>query len=165
MSSSLLPTLEELCATRRQRQLSQRAMAENGGLQRAELVSPYVDSSVTQFDLDMRRKAEILRYQPTKQSSQTNSMTQKTSFAKKVESMNVTPSTYARILDKRTVSCGDLDNPTTKSAPLPSYFSGVPRVPGRYGGFMPLYHDPAVKLYNYTSTTASTTYNDVAQTT
>jgi hypothetical protein len=54
---------------------------------RIQTVSPYNTGQpfqTTKFNLDMRRKAEVLKYTPTQSSSQTNSLTQKQKFTKAV---------------------------------------------------------------------------------
>ena len=47
---------------------------------RFDIISPYTDSSYTPFDLDMRRKAEILEYKGNTQASKSNNPYQKTKF-------------------------------------------------------------------------------------
>lgn len=89
-------------------------------------ISPYPAN--TQDELDMRRKAEILQYNPTTQSSQTNSLTQKQRWSQTVRNRNqpINP------------NCPDLD-----MRPTPTTASGIPG-PLRY-----LIRDTRVPLYNY----------------
>lgn len=54
---------------------------------RIQTVSPYNTNQpfqTTKFNLDMRRKAEVLKYTPTQSSTQTNSLTKKEKFTKAV---------------------------------------------------------------------------------
>jgi hypothetical protein len=106
------------------------AMLNNVPPQRVTLESPY--PKYTQFQLDMRRKAEVLQYK--RSATKTNNPTKKQQFAQAVSGrQRVTPS----LADK----CAQID--AGLSTPLPASFSGVP------GGGM-LFYDPAVPLYNYT---------------
>ena len=101
---------------------------------RFTLLSPYFSDSSTntpfdkqQFDLDMRRKAEILKYD--KQSSQTNNLTNSQKWSKMATAKRV----IRRTPD--TTSCVNLLIPTSSS--------GVP------GPIVYLYEDPSTNLYNY----------------
>jgi hypothetical protein len=94
--------------------------------------TPYLTN--TQFELDMRRKAEILKYQ--KNNSQTNQQTKKQKFTYLVSKPTggiTTSSTKAR-------QCAAYDN---LYKPLPNYFSGVP------GPTSLLWYDASIPLYNY----------------
>ena len=97
-------------------------------------LSPY--PQYTQFQLDLRRKVEILKYSPNIQSNQTNSATQKQLYASACN-RNVTAQVAAK--------CLQID--TTIYPPLPSSSSGVP------GPAVMLYCDPSVPLYNYQPST------------
>ena len=100
--------------------------------------SPY--TTYTQDQLNMRRKAEILQYQPKKQSTQQNGITKSQKFAQIVnggsESNNSSTSS--------TTTCNDGIIYT------PSTSCGVP------GPVQNLYLDPSIPLYNYPS---ERTYN------
>lgn len=101
---------------------------------RYTLLSPYFSDSSTnapfnkqQFDLDMRRKAEILKYD--KQSSQTNNLTNSQKWSKMASAKRV----MRRTPDS--TSCVNMLVPTSSS--------GVP------GPIVYLYEDPSMNLYNY----------------
>ena len=51
---------------------------------RLELISPYINTSLTQHDLDMRRKAEILEYSGNSQASKGNKKTKAKDHLKKL---------------------------------------------------------------------------------
>jgi hypothetical protein len=90
--------------------------------------SPY-QNGVTQQQLNMRRKAEILKYNSTKSSTQTNGITKNQLFSK-IVSTNYTPCSV------------DANN-----KPVSTSSSGIPGPP------MYLFEDPNVTLYNYTNIT------------
>ena len=99
----------------------------------------------TQFDLDMRRKAEILKYSSNRMSTQTNNITKAQLYAQAVNGS----------YQKRTYSKGFLDanaqNGVIPACPIvktPSSSSGVP-------GNIPLYDDPSVPLYNFVNDTTT----------
>lgn len=110
---------EEIC---RQRKLF---MQFNVPLSRLTKQSPY-DGTITQQQLDMRRKAEILKYD--KNSSSSNRLTQKQQFA------NITNPNY----NANRVACTE-----DKLRPVPSSSSGIP------GPIVYLFEDPSIPLYNY----------------
>ena len=97
--------------------------------------SPY--PTYTQDQLNMRRKAEILQYQPKKQSTQQNSLTKSQKFAQIVNGS-------ADSSTSSTTTCNDGIIYT------PSTSCGVP------GPVQNLYLDPSIPLYNYPS---ERTYN------
>lgn len=132
------------CDSRRKKQLY------NVPLSRVEVSSPYfnnltgaqlVDSSnvpITRARLDMRRKAEILKYSSNRMSAQTNSLTKK----EKWSLLSTATGKSARLLDPETVICpGETSVRVPK--PMPSSASGVP------GPTVYLYEDPKVPLYNF----------------
>ena len=88
---------------------------------RLETVSPYPTNSV--FQLDMRRKAEILQYSNSSSNSKTNNFTKKTNMSRILRGI------------KMSSSCDTISNP--------SYASGVP------GKNINLFYDPKTPLYNY----------------
>lgn len=88
--------------------------------------SPY--PQYTQYQLDMRRKAEILKYNNS--STKTNNPTKKQLFAAIVRGGGGAVTTATQC---------------PETAPLPSYFSGVP------GPVTMLFNDPAIPLYRYSS--------------
>jgi hypothetical protein len=90
--------------------------------------SPY-QKGFTQLQLNMRRKAEILKYNSTKSSSQTNAPTRKQIFSQIIKG-NYNPCPIDTI-----------------TKPMPTTASNIP------GPSMYLYEDPNVLLYNYTNFT------------
>lgn len=94
------------------------------------LTSPYPDYN--QYQLDMRRKAEILKY--NKSNTKTNNLTKKQKFSyiiSKFSGGGVTASLSDQCTNNENVSI-----------PLPSYYSGVP-------GSTMLFNNPSIPLYNY----------------
>lgn len=114
-------------------------------LNRFDLRSPY-DDGYTQFQLDMRRKAEILQYKGSgggnNGGSKKNSLTKKQLWAQAVRTP-LTPPTPQSIIN---TNCGD-DIVVTGSQS-----SNVP------GPNIPLYLDPSIPLYNYKTSTDVNTY-------
>lgn len=131
---------------------------------RFDIISPYTDSSYTPFDLDMRRKAEILEYKGNAQASKSNNPTRKQNisnvlsgkYQKKTYNYNTyyeSTATYRKATDlveytynlvverdasnniDADCSAGIIYTPTTAS--------GVP------GPTINLYKDETVPLYNY----------------
>jgi hypothetical protein len=90
--------------------------------------SPY-QNGVTQQQLNMRRKAEILKYNSTKSSTQTNGITKNQLFSK-IVTTNYRPCSV------------DANN-----KPMPTNASNIP------GPVMYLFENPNVKLYNYKNVT------------
>jgi hypothetical protein len=118
-------SLTSICDQRRQQQLF------NKPLPRYTPLSPY--PSYTQFQLNMRRKAEILRYSSNTSSSQTNSLTRKEKWAK-IANANNNNIKYCP---------NDLSLPTLSSS------CDVP------GPITILYNDNTIPLYNFASNTAA----------
>lgn len=137
---------------------------------RFELVSPYTTTNFTKFDLDMRRKAEILKYSGNAQASKGNKLTKKqkltqilsgkyqnngynyTTYYEETKTYRPATDLYESVYDivvERDASnnidavCneGILYTPTTSS--------GVP------GPVINLYNDPGVPLYNYEKNTSA----------
>ena len=119
----------------------------NKPLTRFNLTSPYYNEvtgkpatdangkEITKERLDMRRKAEILKYSSNRMSTQTNNLTKKEKWAQLVNARGRTTG----IFDIENVIC-----PNDALIPMPSSASGVP-------GSTYLYEDPSVPLYNYTN--------------
>lgn len=97
--------------------------------------SPY--PKYTQYQLDMRRKAEILKYNNS--STKTNNPTKKQQFAYIVSRASNGGGAAASLSQQ----CAASDQGA--STPLPSYFSGVP------GPVTMLFNDPSIPLYRYSS--------------
>ena len=120
----------------------------NKPLTRFNLTSPYYNevtgeratdadgkAFITKERLDMRRKAEILKYSSNRMSTQTNNLTKKEKWAQLVNAKGKSTT----IFDIENVIC-----PNDALIPMPSSASGVP-------GSTYLYEDPSVPLYNYTN--------------
>jgi len=90
--------------------------------------NPYVTHQYRTFDLNMRRKAEILKYSSNKMSTQTNNLTKKQQYT--LLATGAIPSLPAACPNP-----GILLTPTSAS--------NVP------GPIIDLYNDPSVPLYNY----------------
>ena len=103
---------------------------------RLEILSASPYPTYTQEQLNMRRKAEILQYQPKKQSTQQNGLTKSQKFAQIVNGASESINTDTTCND------GIIYTPSTSS--------GVP------GAVQNLYLDPSIPLYNYPS---ERTYN------
>lgn len=104
--------------------------------------NPYLSGQYTSFDLNMRRKAEILKYAGNKQSTKQNSFTKKELYK---NAMMGSRRASSRVLD-----CPDSGIIRTKSGA-----SGVP------GPSIDLYLDKDVPLYNYETGTEP---NGISQT-
>lgn len=126
-----MTTLSEQCLQRRLAQLY------NIPPTRLETISPY-GGAYSKFDLDMRRKAEVLKYANNASNTKTNNLTRKEQFA--ALSRGGPRSSPTAIKVGEILNCA-ADNmiPTSTSA------SGVP------GPAMMLYNDESVPLYNYSS--------------
>ena len=100
-------------------------------------VSPY-NGTVTQFDLDMRRKAEILKYNK----NANGKLTKKQSWTQTVAG-NLQRRTYSQTAVQTIVAGGICEDLSKR--PTPTTSSGVP------GPVMNLYYDPSINLYNYST--------------
>ena len=126
------------CAFRRNKQRT------NVPLARFTPISPYtnpntgVSTGLTQEALNMRRKAEILKYESNRMPTQTNNLTQKQKWSRLVNASGKS----ARLLDPTTVICPG-ETVVRRPNPIPTTSSGIP------GPVMYLYEDPDVPLYNY----------------
>ena len=104
---------------------------------RLNLVSPYTTTNFTKYQLDMRRKAEILKYK--NQNSKTNNLTKAQKWAQMVSgnySSNVTQFTIDANSDNLNCASDDLIPTLTSACDVP----GTP---------IYLTYDPSVPLYNY----------------
>lgn len=124
-------------------QKKQAQLLNNPGNRYNNLANNPYQRGFTKFDLDMRRKAEILQYSSSRMSTQTNSLTNAQKYAQAVNG------TYQR----RTFSTGFINANISENNVLqvcppgtiiktPSNAAGVPGPP------INLYLDPAVPLYN-----------------
>lgn len=142
MSNNLLSSIITLCAQRKKQQLF------NVPPSRIETVSPYIDSNITKFDLDMRRKAEVLKYDQG--NTKTNNLTKKQLFTQVMNgsSASVSKSSITKYIDLSNaesivLTCDNKNLPIT----TPSSASGVPN--DYINNVNMLYSDPNVPLYNY----------------
>lgn len=98
--------------------------------------SPY--PLYSSYELDMRRKAEILKYNNNNSNTKTNNLTKKQQLSYVVSRFS-----GGGVSAELTKKCSEINN--TKSIPLPNYYSGVP------GPITMLYYNPDIPLYKYSS--------------
>ena len=104
-------------------------------------VSPY--PTYTQFQLNMRRKVEILKYSANNSNSKTNNFT-KSERWKQLISGNYQRRTLPQYdITQAVINNNVIDCSANNSIPIPSSSSGIP------GPTVYLYEDPAIPLYNY----------------
>ena len=109
-------------------------------------INPATGQLYTKFDLDMRRKAEILKYSSNRVPTQTNSLTKAQRFAQAVNGI-YQQRTYSQAFIAENTENGVLRTcPPGVIIKTPSSASGVP-------GNMLLYDDPAIPLYNLINST------------
>lgn len=114
---------------------------------RFEKISPY-GGVFTDFDFSMRRKAEVLKFSPSVQTTQTNNLNKRQQFAQNISrriSISNISEKYVKQITTRAITLSSackssIDNPTAVSDPMPSSRSDVP-------GKTDLYYDPSVPLY------------------
>jgi hypothetical protein len=130
-------TYDQLCASVTQLlQQKQKNALFNIPPPRLNIVSPY--PLYSPFQLNMRRKAEILKYNSSQQNTKTNNPTKNQRFANLVKKTgNV--SQYQANLQRYS----DLVCKADTLKPTPSTFSNVPGPP------IILQYDPTIPLYNY----------------
>jgi len=131
-----------LCAQRKKQQLF------NIPPSRIEIVSPYVNSNITKFQLDMRRKAEVLKHDQV--NTKQNNLTKKQQFAQVINGRStpvaksyIKENTVTSTIFAKVLNCNNKDLPIT----TPSSASGVPN--DYISGINTLYSDPNVPLYNF----------------
>jgi hypothetical protein len=139
--SSTNQIIESMCALKRQQQTVIPQF-------RLELQSsPY--PTYTQYQLDMRRKVEILKYKSNQQNSKANTLTKSQNFSK---AMTSTKTLSQATLDKINANmCDSLIN-----VPTPSSSCDVP------GPIITLFYDGNVPLYNYATKTEAFAINQSA---
>jgi hypothetical protein len=104
-------------------------------------ISPYVNTNLTAFDLDMRRKAEILKHTGSQKSTQSNKMTKAQIYAQVVRGFSPTQ----KLLNKST----GVYNPTSLEfcdSSLNLVLTSSSDVPGPIRA---LYLDKDIPLYNF----------------
>jgi hypothetical protein len=105
---------------------------------RFELTNPYLGTNLTAKQLDMRRKAEILKYSGPRSANQSNKMTKKINLAYALSGR------LSKISATQIDACGNFLNCADQQGkPMPTTNSGIPG-PVEY-----IYLDSAVPLYNY----------------
>ena len=101
-------------------------------------VNPYLSKNFTKEQLDMRRKAEVLKYGANKSSSQTNNLTKRQQFSMLARGSYVQP-------NQSTLLSGNIGCSADQMIPTPTSASGVP------GKVVYLYNDETVPLYNFSN--------------
>lgn len=119
-------------------------------------INPKTGQPYTKFDLDMRRKAEILKYNSNRMSTQTNNLTKAQKFAQAVNGYS-----QQSTLSQAFIAANTLDNIVNTCPPgtivkTPSSASDVP------GGLL-LYDDPTIPLYNLVNETTTASYGIINQ--
>jgi len=102
-------------------------------------------------DLDMRRKAEILKYSSNQMSSQTNSMTNNQKWAAIATKNYRSASLYTTQLSSIDCSMSQLKSTPTSACDVP-------------GPIIYLYDDEKVPLYNYANQNSSRAYGIITPT-
>ena len=125
MSNQL--SIQSICDQRRQQ------IIYNKPLARINMISPYETTNYTKFELDMRRKAEILKYQ--KGSTKGNTLTKKQQWSQIMNGNTQTLST----------STSSENTCIIQNKPMPLSASNVP--PDK--NVSVLYNDESVPLYNF----------------
>ena len=122
-------------------------MTYNNTLPRVTLISPYPKN--TKEELDMRRKAEVLKHQGPQRSTQMNTLTKKQKFAQTVRGYNPLQKALKskRYTLEQITYCDSSNNKTLSSS------SDVPGIP------VLLYMDRSIPLYNYAN--GYKMYNDM----
>jgi hypothetical protein len=148
-----LTDIISLCTQRKKQQLL------NVPPPRLEIISPYENTTITKLQFDMRRKAEILKYEQG--NTKTNSFTKKqlwtqvvngnappvsTSYSKKQSNIR-TDNLVSKVLN-----CNNTDLPLT----MPSSASDVPH--DYIHGINTLYLNPTIPLYNYINPVLTRSY-------
>ena len=109
------------------------------------IINPTTKKPYTQFDLNMRRKAEILKYSSNRQSTQTNNFTKKQQWAQIATGnyQKFSPTLYTPITNTATGATSYTLVCDVSGVRTPSYACDVP------GPLIYLYDDPNVLLYMY----------------
>jgi len=111
--------------------------------------NPYMQN-FTQAQLDMRRKAEVLKYSASKSNTKTNNLTKSQLWAQLVNGSQQQRSLSKSFIQQNKISGLSTNNSTfVQTCPkgtiieTPTSASGVP------GPIVNLYYNPAIPLYNY----------------
>ena len=136
-------SISEICQQRLNAQLTNKPPPRN------ELQpSPY-ELGFTRFQLDMRRKTEILEYSAAKHNTKTNNFTRAQKWSNFINNRaRVSQTTIDQIVNNITQPIEELC-PQDRLIPKPTTASNVP------GPIIDLVYDPNVPLYNYQQNTQS----------
>jgi hypothetical protein len=133
-------SITDICQERLQAQLTNKPPPRN------ELQpSPY-ELGFTKFQLDMRRKAEILEYSAVKQNTKTNNPTRSQKWSNFVNNRSRVSQSLINDIANNTQPVQQAC-PDDRLIPKPTYASNVP------GPIIDLVYDPNVPLYNYQNNT------------
>lgn len=121
-----------------------------------QTINPATGQPYTKFDLDMRRKAEVLKYSSNRMPTQTNSLTKAQRYAQAISGIYQQRTYSQAFIAENTENGILLTCPPGVIVKTPSSASGVP-------GNMLLYDDPAIPLYNFINDT-NTPYGIINQT-
>jgi len=119
-------------------------------------INPNTGETYTKFDLDMRRKAEILKYSSNRMSTQTNSLTRAQRFAQAVNGSSQQSKYSQAFIDANIVNGVVNICPPGTIIQTPSSASDVPG-----SGF--LYEDPTIPLYNFVNNDTTAAYGIINQ--
>jgi hypothetical protein len=117
-------------------------------------INPSTGVRFTQFDLDMRRKAEILQYSSNRMTTQTNSLTKAQKFVQAVTGSYKSRTYSQTYLNENTVNGVLISCPMVKKSSTASNVPGPPIL---------LYEDPNVPLYNLTQDTNNSAFGFLNQ--
>ena len=115
-------------------QQRQNRMLYNVPMPRVETISPYTNSNLTKHDLDMRRKAEILKYSGPQNSNYVKNLTKSEKFAQLVRGNSPTQKMLTKTISQFCDS--SMNHYLTSSSDVP-------------GPIIPLYLDVNIPLYNF----------------
>ena len=110
-------------------------------------INPQTNKPYTKYDLDMRRKAEILKYSSNRMSTQTNNLTKAQKFVQAVSGYYQQRTFSQEFLAANTQNRVLTICPPGVIVKTPSSSSDVP------GPAIMLYDDPNIPLYNLTNST------------
>ena len=122
-----------------------------------QTINPATRQFYTKSELDMRRKAEILKYSSNRMSTQTNNLTKAQKYAQVING-----SYQKRTYPQSFIIANTVNNvvnlcPSGTIIKTPTTASDVPGTP------MLLYEDPSIPLYNFTNDADGPTYGLINQ--
>ncbi len=110
-------------------------------------INPATNKPYTKYDIDMRRKAEILKYSSNRMSTQTNNLTKAQVYAQAANGNSNKKSYSLEYITANTINGVLTVCPTAPIIQTPTTASDVP------GPVILLYDDPSVPLYNLVNDT------------